>query len=122
MRVWGREHVVHGKAKKRPRPKDVLLRSRAALAPVGPSTLQLEDFVNNPKKDIGSMKISGTLGAERLNESQHKGRHHVSFQLDLSCHHMVCTQMHSKIKKQVNNTHQKMGPTPQPSVEMSGKM
>lgn len=55
------------------------------------------------------MKISGSLGAERLNESQHKGRHHVSFQLDLSCDHMVCTQMHSKINKQVNNT-QKDGP------------
>lgn len=72
-------------------PSSLGMSCRTGLAAHRPSALQLEGYVHNPKKEIGSMKLSRPLGL-RLSESQHKAHQHFSFQLDLSCHGMVCTQ------------------------------
>ena len=70
VRVWGREHVGHGKSKRRSRPSSWSLGmcSLGALHRplIEPSMLQLGDYVNNPKKEIGSVKIPRSLGLRGL--------------------------------------------------------
>ena len=99
----GREPVVHGKSMKTPRPSFWSLRMcslRAlCLQLIGPSILQLWDYVNNPKKEIDSMKIPKSLGLKGLMSSQHQGCHNFSFQLIFFAIPWFVYKMYSKRNK-----------------------